>query len=74
MVLILVLLSLVADGQTTLPLATPLEDVNADSHGLWITARISIAAAEDAIGGNTFYGCTSNDEISRSVCFRGLII
>jgi hypothetical protein len=57
----------------SLPPATPFENVTAESDGQWITALITIDTAEDVLDGNTFYGCASDDAISRSVCFKGSI-
>ena len=73
MSLLIALLVLCCDGQRTLPPAIPFENVTADADGQWITTRITIDTAEDEIDGRTFYGCLSDDETSRSVCFKGFI-
>ena len=73
MSVILTLLMLGNDGQRTLPPQTPFEDVTDDQNGQWVTVQITVETTEDEINGNTFYGCVSNNEISRSVCFKGYI-
>jgi hypothetical protein len=73
MSLLIALVLLCNDGQRTVPIAIPFENVTADADGLWITTRITIDTAEDEIDGRTFYGCLSDDHISRSVCFKGFI-
>jgi hypothetical protein len=70
---LITLLLLASDGQRNLSPATPFEDVTDESDGQWITVRIVLSTTEDALDGKTFYGCISDNEVSRSVCFSGLI-
>ena len=73
MTMLLAVLLLTNDGKGTLSPAVPFEDVTAESNGQWITTRITINTAEDEIDGNTFYGCESVNDVSRSVCFKGYL-
>ena len=73
MAALLTIMLLFNDGQRTLRPAIPFEDVTDDSSGQWITTQVFINTAEDELDGRTFYGCRSDDAISRSVCFKGFI-
>ncbi len=49
------------------------ESITDDSDGKWVVVWLTTDTAEDEIDGNTFYGCESEDNVSRSVCFKGRV-
>ena len=73
MILLLAFITLLDGAQMTVPPAIPFEDVTSDANGQWITVTLLVNTAEDLLDGKTFYGCSSDDNISRSVCFREIV-